>query len=256
MNILLTGHKGFIGQNLLLGLKQYNVVGYEWGSILPSLKDFDWIIHLGAISSTTEKNIEQLKLQNVDFSIDLYENCVYNNVNMQFASSASVYGLTSSFDENSICDPKTPYATSKYAFEQYVQKHPPKNSLIQIFRYFNVYGPFEDHKKNQASPYHSFIQQAKEQKKIKLFKNSENYLRDFVHVDKIVDWHRKFFEVKESGIWNFGTGIATSFYTIAKEIQNKYNCDIEYIDMPNELLNNYQTFTRANVEKLNRTLHE
>ena len=89
---------------------------------------------------------------------------------------------------------------------------------------------------------------------IKLFKGSENYFRDFVPVETIIDTHIKFLDVKESGIWNIGTGKVKSFQEVAEEIAFLYNVGIVYIDMPDNLKSSYQEYTKADLTKLNRTL--
>ena len=122
------------------------------------------------------------------------------------------------------------------------------------FRYFNVYGPEgEEHKGDQASPYFKFTKQAKEGK-IKIFDDSHRYHRDFIHVSSIVDMHLRFLEVKESGIWNFGTGSTRTFMDIANEIGTKYPSIIEFVRMPDELKYSYQKFTCADMTKTNKTL--
>ena len=89
MKILLTGYKGFIGSHLLKELerKGHKVSTYEWGEVLPSIMEQDWVIHIGAISSTTFGNVEQIMKQNVDFTTYLYDTCKMYKVNFQFASS-------------------------------------------------------------------------------------------------------------------------------------------------------------------------
>ena len=125
---------------------------------------------------------------------------------------------------------------------------------VQGFRYFNVHGPQEGHKGDQASPYHKFTQQAKETGVIKLFENSDQYRRDFVPVSYVVDIHQQFFNVKESGIWNIGLGIAKSFQEVAEEVAAEHNARIEYIPMPENIAKQYQRYTCADLTKLNRTL--
>ena len=169
MKILLTGHKGFIGSHLLSALENrgHEVSTYDWEDILPSIIEQDWVIHVGAISSTTERDVEKIMRQNVDFTIQLYDACHTFGVNFQFASTASIYGLESDFKEDSPVDPRTPYAWSKYMFERYANK---KNWGISVqgFRYFNVYGRGEDHKGNQASPFNQFERQYKETREVKI----------------------------------------------------------------------------------------
>jgi ADP-L-glycero-D-manno-heptose 6-epimerase len=254
MKILVTGSNGFIGKNMVNALSPHHeVLKNEWGMSFPKVKGLDWVIHLGAISSTTETNISRIYRQNIEFSIKLYEECIKHNVKFQFASSASVYGLKSDFKETSPVDPQNHYARSKALFEKYVEF---RNADIttQIFRYFNVHGPHEEHKGNQASPFTKFMFQAKTTGKIKLFKGSSKYFRDFIHVGKVVMDQQRFFDVDESGIWNFGTGNPRSFYDVALEVSDKTGATIEFIDFPENLKGNYQEFTKADTTKLRQTL--
>lgn len=252
MKILLTGYKGFIGSHMFRALEAHghHVAVYDWGEILPSVMEQDWVIHMGAISSTTERNIEKVMQQNVDFTQQLYQACHTFGVNFQYASSASVYGLVSTFREDAELDPRTPYAWSKYLTERYIQRHP-MGPRAQIFRYFNVYGPEgEEHKGSQASPYAQFKRQAKETGRIQVFEGSDRFLRDFVPVSKIVDTHLKFLTVKESGIWNVGTGQPRSFMSVAEE----FGVPIETVPMPAILKDSYQKYTCADMTRYNTTL--
>lgn len=256
MKILVTGYKGFIGQNMVNALtKEYDVVGYEWGEKFPSLYDIDYVIHLGAISSTTYKDVTQLLKQNYFFTVDLLEQCNTYLIPVQFASSASVYGVNNrTFNEEDLVDPRNLYSWSKVMVEEFV-KCSKWNIPIQIFRYFNVYGPHEEHKGSQASPFCQFRQQALKTGKIKLFENSGSYFRDFVHVDQVIDVHKKLLGVNRSGIWNLGTGKSRSFQSVANEIAKEFNAEIEYVKMPEELKHSYQEFTEANLTKLNSLLN-
>ena len=251
MKILLTGYKGFIGSNMLNALQEHNVTTFEWGETLPEIEGHDWVIHMGANSSTTERNIEKIMHQNVDFSVWLLNQCIKHGVDLQYSSSASVYGMRKeNFKEDQPVDPRNPYAWTKYLFERHVSNLEPKSLKgirIQGFRYFNVYGSNEDHKEGQASPYHTFAKQYRETGKIKLFENSENYLRDFVPVEKVCQTHINFFEVKESGVWNVGTGTPKSFLDVALSIAPKEA--IEYIPMPEKLRDSYQSYTCADMSK-------
>lgn len=256
MKILITGSNGFIGKNCCEyfskhhEITQYDITTHEKH---PSVKDHDWIIHLGAISSTAETDVEKVLTLNLDYSIWLLNEALKHKVNIQWASSASVYGPEcNDFIETNSVDPRSPYAWSKYLFERYVKNYYNNGIIIQGFRYFNVYGKYEDHKGDQASPYHKFKKQAKEENKIKLFNGSENYYRDFVPVEQVVSTHEKFFNVNESGIWNVGTGKTQSF----TEIAQSFNVPIEYIDMPAAIQKSYQKYTCANMNKMNSTLYK
>jgi len=253
MKILLTGHKGFIGSHMLRALQAHGhqVAVYEWGDILPSVMEQDWVIHMGAISATTERNVEKVMTQNYDFTVQLYEACHTFGVNFQYSSSASVYGLVSTFREDAELDPRTPYAWSKYLTERYIQQHP-MGARAQIFRYFNVYGPEgEEHKGSQASPYAQFKRQAETTGQIQVFEGSDKFLRDFVPVSRIVDTHLKFLTVKESGIWNVGTGQPRSFMDVAKE----FDAPVTTIPMPEILRDSYQKYTCADMTKTQQTLN-
>lgn len=260
MKILVTGHKGFIGSHMLKCLSEHNTLTYEWGEDFPKLTNVDWVIHIGAISSTTEKNVEKIMAQNYDFSCQLLDECLDKNINFQYSSSASVYGLNEKFTEDSPVDPKTPYAWSKYMFEKYATSKyyiaNDKGLSIQGFRYFNVYGDGEEHKKNQASPYTQFLKQANETGVIKVFTDSQNYLRDFIHVSKVVEIHRKFLNIKSTGIYNVGTGSARSFMEIAAIIATQTGATIQEIPIPQELLSSYQKYTCADLTKLTKTINE
>ena len=251
MKILITGHEGFIGKNLAPFLDNDNeLFGYDWNpDSLPDVTGYDWVIHLGAISSTTERDIDKVMLQNYEFSKWLFNECNNKGVNLQYASSASVYGTNTDFDEDAPKQPQSYYATSKYLFDRWVMQQS-RNILVQGFRYFNVYGPYEDHKGDQASPITKFFKQAKDTGVIRLFDNSDKYLRDFVYVGDCCNIHRFMLTSTESGIFNIGSGVATSFQTIAELIAKRLNAKIEYVPMPESLNGQYQEYTCANIELL------
>lgn len=257
MNILLTGHRGFIGQHMLRSLEArgHVVETYEWNdSNMPSIMEQDWVIHIGGISSTVERDIDKVLTQNYDFSRQIFNACKTYGVNLQYASSASVYGLGTDFVETAPADPRTPYAWSKYLFERYHLKHQGGN-IVQGFRYFNVYGPEgEEHKGNQASPYMQFKKQYQETGRIKIFENSESYLRDFIHISELVDIQLAFLNIAESGVFNLGTGKPRSFKDVALSI-----CDeskIDYIPMPEILKESYQKYTCADMSKTQSALNK
>ena len=252
MKILVTGYKGFIGQNMVNALKdKHELSFYEWGETPPEFAGLDWCIHLGAISSTNEKDVEKVMRQNHDFSCMVLMACQLNNVNLQYASSASVYGMGPDFSEDAQPSPQSPYAWSKYLFDRHVRSQRFDNIVVQGFRYFNVYGPHEDHK-DQPSPHHKFSKQATDTGVIKLFEGSENYKRDFVPVHEVINVHKKFFDVRKSGIWNVGTGQPQSFKHIAETIAVGTETNIEYIPMPDDLKAQYQKYTCADLTQLRK----
>ena len=256
MKILITGNRGFIGSHAEREFRKlgHEVVTYEWDpDRLPRIEGLDWVLHFGAISSTTEQDIAKVMQQNVDFSIWLYNECSKYDVNLQWSSSASVYGLGNDFRESAPVDPRSPYAWSKYLFEHYIKKNP-SNITCQGFRYFNVYGDNERHKGSQASPYYQFTLQAQTSSAIKVFVGSENFKRDFVPVEQVIDTHIKFLEIKESGIWNIGSGTTKSFMDIALEIAAQHKVGISTIPFPKQLEYSYQTYTCADLTKLKNTL--
>jgi len=250
MKILLTGHKGFIGKNMLKALENANheISVFEWDDgNMPSVMEQDWVIHIGGISSTTERDVDKIMRQNYDFSRQLFAGCKVYGVNLQYSSSASVYGLGTDFSETAPVDPRNAYAWSKYMFERYHQQHQGGN-VVQGFRYFNVYGLGENHKGSQASPHYQFAKQANEFGEIKVFENSHEYRRDFVPVEQVIATHLAFLNSQESGIFNIGTGTTQSFLEVA-EI---FGVPIQTIPMPEQLKASYQKYTCADMTKTNK----
>lgn len=181
--------------------------------------------------------------------------CDTMGTNFQYASSASVYGNTTHFKESGPLYPQSPYAWSKYLFDRFVmQAMGDFKVLVQGFRYFNVYGAHEEHKGNQASPVTKFTQQAKETGVIKVFENSDQYKRDFVCVDDVCTVHSQMLQQDVSGIFNVGTGVPTSFQSVADSVAKKYGAKIETIPMPAELKGQYQSYTCADLTQLNKNV--
>lgn len=255
MKILVTGHKGFIGKRMYESLLEQNheVDGYEYGDVYPNISKYDWIMHIGAISSTTERDVDKVMSQNYDFTTTMYREARHFGVNFQFSSSASVYGLVSTFREDAPVDPRTPYAWSKYMVERYITKLSPVNSFAQCFRYFNVYGPDgEEHKGDQASPFFKFRHQANIADRVKVFEGSTKYLRDFIQVDDVVQMQQKFLDIPCNGIYNLGSGKAISFMDVAKT----YSSKIVEVPMPEVLKSSYQEYTCADMTKTNEMLRK
>lgn len=250
--VLITGAGGFIGGNLaaFLSARGYDVTKFDislGNSGYPELINQDYVIHLGANSSTTETDVKKIVEQNFEYSKKLYEMCKLIDIKFQYASSASVYGTSKSFKETDFCKPLSPYAFSKYMFDCWLMN---QDYPYQGFRYFNVYGLGEDKKGKQASPVSKFIKQAQKNGEIKIFEKSEKYKRDFVSIDDVCEVHYRMLESDASGVFNVGTGSTASFRDVADIIKQRSNCVITEVPMPQELKGQYQKFTKADNSKL------
>ena len=262
MKVLLTGHKGFIGQHLHQALLNNNhqVTTYEWedGKLdYDEVVKQDYVLHIGAISSTTERDVEKVLEQNYDFSTELINICSYHGIPLQFSSSASIYGLESTFREDTIADPRSPYAWSKYLTERYIKYTYRRHGRYQVFRYFNVFstdGASESHKEDQASPYFKFTKQAKEKGKITIFEGSDRVQRDFIHVECIVNYHLKFMQLPMYGVFNLGSGKTKTFKEVALEVARQHNATIETVPMPEHIARQYQWYTKADMTKTSKAL--
>ena len=277
-----TGSQGFIGSRLASALtgKGATVIG------LPTLLDvraildpefaprgkLDGIFHLGAISSTTEQDTHALLGHNVNCTDGLYQWCWRNEVPFVYASSAAVYGDGAyGFDDRwgsplEELRPLSPYAWSKWEADKRLASltragiEPPRWYGCRIF---NCYGPGEEGKKDQASYPHKAIHAFRNGTSVKLFKGSEEYRRDFVHVDDVVDvmlwlmdednpWPRP-----ASGFLNIGTGFATSFTAVldmvAYVVRSPNAMIVDHVDMPDHLVGRYQRYTCAQLDRLQAT---
>ena len=178
MKILVTGHKGFIGSHMAQYLvhKGHEVEGFDYvENVVPAVDQYDWVIHLGAISDTTERDVNKVWKHNYEFTLRLLQVCDHYSTNIQLASTAAVYGPNTAFNEQDPVYPQTPYAWSKYLIDKFLLDNgiDQFNALVQSYRYFNVYGPGEGHKGDQMSMVSKFQRQASEDGKIKLFKKDE-----------------------------------------------------------------------------------
>jgi ADP-L-glycero-D-manno-heptose 6-epimerase len=253
--VVVTGSEGFIGKNLCPYLEKrgIEVVPYDikFGGSLPPLNGIDAVIHLGANSSTTETDLKKILKENFIFSGTLYQLCAAMDIKFQYASSASVYGLAETFEEDQFCIPLSPYAYSKYMFDNWLLN---ENHPYQGFRYFNVYGPHEEHKGDQASPITKFVKQVQEHGEIKVFRGKAS--RDFVHVEDVCQVHYRMLHHDDSGIFNVGTGNSVPFRDIADKMAENSGAKVKQIAMPSNLKGQYQKFTKADITKLTSVIGE
>ena len=233
-------------------------------------KNVSAVIHMGAISATTESNFNRLLQSNIRFSQALWHWCAENKVPFIYASSAATYGDGSvGYDDNESeldkLSPLNAYGYSKHFFDRWVQLELSKNQPTPPqwcgLKFFNVYGPNEYHKGRMASVvFHSF-NQFKETNQIKLFKSEHpSYadgmqVRDFIYVKDAVKIIIFFLNNNNfSGLYNAGTGNAETFKALAEAVlintKGQPN-DIKYIEMPNDLKGKYQYYTQATMNKIN-----
>jgi len=288
--IILTGGLGFIGSNILAKLnsekkknillvdspnkkKLNNVKSLNYTDLVEKknflknlyqnkYKNIDYVIHQGACTNTQESNLEYLILNNCEFSKKILQFCNNNNINFVYASSASIYGNDKKImNDNKNLDEKNInnyYALSKLMFDRYVLDNKRKIKCAIGLRYFNVYGPNEHHKKKMSSPVLAFYNQIKRNNVCKVFGKYDGYgkgehTRDFIYVDDVVDINIWAAKKKFVDVINVGTGISSSFNSVANIIiENLKKGKIKYTNFPEKFKGKYQSFTCANISKLRK----
>ncbi|MCH4811238.1 ADP-glyceromanno-heptose 6-epimerase [Vreelandella neptunia] len=217
------------------------------------------IFHEGACSDTTEWDGHYMMENNFEYSKVLLNYCEQQGIPFLYASSAATYGGSEVFKEVPECEkPLNVYGYSKLLFDQHVRSR--WNELttqVVGFRYFNVYGPREQHKGKMASvAYHNHLQ-IRNGETLKLFGAYGGYeagmqSRDFVYVGDVVDVNLWFLDHPDkSGIFNLGTGRAEPFKAIGESVIDFYaKGEIDYIAFPEELKGRYQSYTRADISQL------
>jgi ADP-L-glycero-D-manno-heptose 6-epimerase len=289
--IIVTGGAGFIGSNIVAGLNQCGFTdvivvddltdGTKFANLsdLTILDYFDKdyflkniiatnklkdktiraIFHQGACSDTTQWDGKFMMENNFQYSKELLHYAALHEIPFIYASSAAVYGASTEFAVGSQNErPLNVYGYSKLLFDQYVRQLLPKvDSQIVGLRYFNVYGPREQHKGKMASVAYHLHQQILRGESLKLFGPYDGYdageqQRDFVYVKDVVAvvlWFLQHPDV--TGIFNLGTGRAQSFNALAKAvIQACQQGDVEYVPFPEDLKGCYQSYTQADISVL------
>jgi ADP-L-glycero-D-manno-heptose 6-epimerase len=217
------------------------------------------IFHEGACSSTTEWDGRFMMDINYQYSKALLHYCLERKIQYLYASSASVYGGGSVFkEERQYEEPLNMYGYSKFLFDQYVRRILPKaESQVVGFRYFNVYGPREQHKGSMASVAFHFRNQIQESGQLRLFEGCDGYTdgeqrRDFVFVGDVSAVNMWFMDHPDkSGIFNLGTGRSQAFNDVAHAVVDYFGKgNIKYITFPEHLKGRYQSFTEADIRAL------
>lgn len=229
----------------------------------------DTVFHMGACSSTTEMDEDYLNDNNYLYSRELCEWCLENNVRFIYASSAATYGDGSNGycdDHDSIEDlePLNPYGRSKQIFDLWARENGLLDKIAGL-KYFNVYGPREDHKEEMRSVVHKAYGQISSKGHIGLFKSYKpeykngEQKRDFIYVKDAVNVTLYFHNNPDvSGIFNCGTGKARTWIDLATAVFNATNItpSIKFVDMPPEIRDRYQYFTQADMSKLYKAGYE
>lgn len=304
MATVVTGAAGFIGSNIVRALNQRgesgiiavddlqradkfrNLAGCDIADYLDK-REFidalqagrfdgaiDAVFHQGACSDTMATDGRYVMDNNYRYSMTLLDFCLDDEVPLLYASSAAVYGGGAQFVERRACEaPLNVYGYSKFLFDQAVRRRMPEaRAQIVGFRYFNVYGPNEQHKGRMASVAWHFYHQFMDGGRVRPFAGSGGYgdgeqRRDFVSVEDVVRVNMHFLEQGQvSGIFNLGSGRAQSFNDVAVAVVNTCRAHqqlpalglaelraqgvIDYIGFPDALRGKYQHFTQADIAAL------
>lgn len=290
--IVITGAAGFIGRNVVSrlnergetdlilvdrlrdGEKWKNLLGLQYEDVIDKddfleallegdLGSVDAIIHMGACSATTETDADYLLENNYRYTRYLCEWCLANKARFITASSAATYGdgALGYSDEDTVTPKLRPlnmYGYSKHMFDLWALKHDLYKSIVGL-KFFNIYGPYEEHKDDMRSVVNKAFAQINETGKVCLFKSHKpeygdgEQLRDFVYVRDAVDVILYFMDTPDAnGLFNCGTGRARTWKALAEATFAAMDLkpNIEFIDMPEHLRGKYQYYTQASVDKL------
>jgi ADP-L-glycero-D-manno-heptose 6-epimerase len=227
--------------------------------------EIDSIIHMGANSSTTEKDADHLFSNNYLYTKELAKYCLKKNIRFIYASSAATYGDGSlGFDDDETkletLRPLNMYGYSKQLLDLWAKKNKVFDKIVGL-KYFNVYGPNEYHKGDMRSVVHKAFEQIRDTGKVKLFKSMNpkfkdgEQLRDFIYVKDAVDMTLFFLDKPNiNGLFNLGTGKSRTWNDLVTGIFKSLNKSvyIEYIELPEHLREKYQYFTEANMNKIKK----
>ncbi|MCC6240499.1 MAG: ADP-glyceromanno-heptose 6-epimerase [Phycisphaerales bacterium] len=289
--IVVTGAAGFIGRNVVAELNQRGMTDLllvdrletseKWRNLrglrfedlispqqyLQHLTGSSWeteaIIHLGACSATTERDADYLLENNYRYTRTLCQWSLENHARFVYASSAATYGdgAQGYSDDDGVTPSLVPlnmYGYSKHLFDLWALKHQLFDRIVGL-KYFNVYGPYEDHKADMRSVVHKAYHQIQQSGEITLFRSYKpeyadgQQKRDFIYVKDAVDATLHFAsQRKGGGLFNIGTGQARTWIDLAKALFKAMDRqpNIRFIDMPETLRGKYQYFTQAKTDKL------
>ena len=236
--------------------------GYDLLETLDDLKDVKTVFHLGACSSTTETDADYMIRNNYQYTQDLADWSVRNGVRFVYASSAATYGdgsagMNDGIESLNRLRPLNVYGYSKHMFDQYAARAGMFDRIVGL-KYFNVFGPNEDHKGDMRSLVNKAFGQISSTGKLQLFKSSNpdyadgEFGRDFVYVKDAVDMTLFFMENKIGGLFNVGSGRMNTWNALADAIFKALDLpkNVEFVEMPEKLRDRYQYHTKADLTRI------